>query len=468
MALEKQLCCFGVVLVALWLGTSGVSSQWTPIISSSSIKNPQTPRQPPQKTPEVIPQTPAQRPPPRPAQWPAQIPQAPAQKPAQRPAQIPQTPAQSPQTPAQRPATPPQRPRDPPMQINICNVLDSDRIQCGLSGTSAAECQKMNCCFDGSQCYYGNTVTLHCTLDAQIILVVSKEVTLPRLNLDTVVFLGGSGEPNCRPVDSNSGFAIYQFTPTACGTRMREENDQVIYENQMTSSYEVGIGPRGSITRDSFYEVSIQCRYTGQSVKALLVEILFVPPPFGVDQPGPIRVELRLGNGVCPTKGCVEESVAYTSYYSQSDYPVTKVLRDPVYVEVRLLERTDPNIVLTLGNCWTTPYHESTSMPQWDLLVEGCPYMDDRYLTTLVPISQDVAFPSHYRRFILKMFTFVDVQFSSPPQETVYIHCKISVCQPSAGASCEPLCSRFKRDVSAVKQEEAAVIVSSGAVRIKA
>ncbi|XP_076151095.1 zona pellucida sperm-binding protein 4-like isoform X2 [Alosa pseudoharengus] len=317
-------------------------------------------------------------------------------------------------------------------------------------------------------CHSTSPVTLHCTLDAQIILVVAKDVTLPRLNLDSVIFLGGSGEPSCRPVDSNSGFAIYQFAATACGTLMREENDQLIYENKMTSSYEVGIGPRGSITRDSFYEVSLQCRYTGISVKALLVEVLPVPPPFGADQPGPLRVELRLGNGVCASKGCMEESVAYTSYYSQSDYPVTKVLRDPVYVEVRLLERTDPNIVLTLGNCWTTPFQEPTSMPQWDLLVDGCPYMDDRYLTTLVPISQDVDFPSHYRRFILKMFTFVDIQFTSPPQETVYIHCKTSVCQPSAGVSCEPSCMRYKRDVSAVKQEEAAVIVSSGAVRIKA
>nr|BCD71184.1 egg envelope protein [Sardinops melanostictus] len=443
MALEKQLCCFGIVLVALWLGASALPPHWTPMGSSSSIKTPQKPRPPPQKTPQVIPQT-----------MPQTMPQP---KPQPKPQQKPQVPKQGGQNPI-----------DPPVQINVCSVLEADRIQCGLAGTTSQDCQQMNCCFDGVQCYYGQTVTLHCTMDAQIIIVVSKDVTLPRLNLNTVSLLGGAGDPNCSPVDSNSGFAVYQFLATACGTLMREENGQVIYENQMTSSYEVGIGPRGSITRDSFYEVSVQCRYSGASVEALLVEILPVPPPPNVALPGPIRVELRLANGECATKGMRGRVIAYTSYYTESDYPVTKILREPVYVEVRLLERTDPNIVLTLGNCWTTPYAESTSMPQWDLLVNGCPYMDDRYLTTLVPVSSDVEYPSHYRRFILKMFTFVDMQFTSPPQETVYIHCQASVCKPSAGNSCEPTCSRFKRDVKQVKQEEETVVISSRAVHIKA
>jgi len=62
---------------------------------------------------------------------------------------------------------------------------------------------------------------------------------------------------------------------------------------------------------------------------------------------------------------------AYTSYYSVADYPVTKVLREPVYVEVRILERTDPNIVLMLGHCWATQTPSPLSLPQWDLLVNG-------------------------------------------------------------------------------------------------
>ena len=65
------------------------------------------------------------------------------------------------------------------------------------------------------------------------------------------------------------------------------------------------------------------------------------------------------------------ENVAYTSYYGPGDYPVTKVLRDPVYAEVRFLDRTDPNIFLTLGRCWMTTTTNPYSLPQWDVLVDG-------------------------------------------------------------------------------------------------
>lgn len=50
-----------------------------------------------------------------------------------------------------------------------------------------------------------------------------------------------------------------------------------------------------------------------------------------------------------------------------------------------------------------------------------CPYKDDRYLTTLVPVdsSSGLDFPTHYRRFIFQMFTFVDSSSAAPLKENV-------------------------------------------------
>ncbi|MEQ2277574.1 hypothetical protein XENORESO_004624 [Xenotaenia resolanae] len=184
-------------------------------------------------------------------------------------------------------------------------------------------------------CYYGKSVTLQCAKNGQFIIVVARDATLPQIDLESVHLLGSG--PNCSPVGTTSALAIYQFPVTACSTVMTEEPGVIVYENRMSSSYEVAVGPYGAITRDSQYELFVQCRYIGTSVEALVIEVGLLPPPPGIAAPRPLRVELRLGNGQCAVKGCFEEQVVYTSYYTNADYPVTKVLRDPVYVEVHIL-----------------------------------------------------------------------------------------------------------------------------------
>ncbi|KAI5099325.1 thymocyte selection-associated high mobility group box protein TOX [Silurus meridionalis] len=232
--------------------------------------------------------------------------------------------------------------------VQQCQVKDYERVPCGEPGVQAARCNSLNCCFDGQQCYYGKTVTVQCTLDGQFVLVVARDATLPRISLSSISMLGGNAGP-CSPVDSNAVFAVYQFPVTACGTIMMVQAGYVIYENMMFSSYEVGVGPRGVITRDTTYE---------------------------------------------------------------------------------------------------------------------CPYTDDRYLTKLVPVNETsgLAYPTHYRRFVFKMFTFVDETAKAPLHETIYIHCSTAVCLPSAQDSCEPQCSRRRREAAAEEGSSHTSVVSSGEV----
>ncbi|KAK6302951.1 hypothetical protein J4Q44_G00273060 [Coregonus suidteri] len=234
----------------------------------------------------------------------------------------------------------------------------------------------------------------------------------------------------------------------------------------MASSYKVGMGPRGSITRDSYFDLLFQCKYSATAVKALVIEVNTVPAPAPVAALGPLRVELRLAKGTCDTKGCNNESRAFTLYYTEEDYPLTKVLRQPVYVEVRILERKDPNLVLMLEHCWTTSAPSPVSMPQWDLLIEECSYQNDNYLTTMVPVegSSGLLYPNHYKRFTLEMFTFVDHTLS-PQKDRIFIHCSTSVCYPTPGVSCEPKCNRQRRDVAAAQRKTIqTAVVSSGEV----
>ncbi|XP_060796678.1 zona pellucida sperm-binding protein 4-like [Neoarius graeffei] len=349
-----------------------------------------------------------------------------------------------------------------PGQIDKCQVHEYERFPCGEPGIKAIQCNALNCCFDGQACYYGKTVTVRCTLDGQFVLVVARDATFPRISLDSISLLGGNTGP-CSPVDANTAFAIYQFPVTACGTTMKVQDGYVVYENKMIS---YGVGPHGSNTKDTHHEIYFQCKYLGVGFGAFAIEPSANHDDLPVVAFGPLQVELRLGKGSCVTKGCVEEQVAYTSYYSATDYPVTRVLREPVYAEVRIVGRTDPNIVLTLGSCWATASPNSYSLPQWDLLVNGCPYKDDQYLIKLIPVTgmSGLAYPTHYRRFVLKMFTFV-----APLQEMLYIHCNTAVCLPTAHDSCEPVCSKRRRDVAAAEGSSpgASGMVSSGGVTFK-
>ncbi|XP_030281925.1 zona pellucida sperm-binding protein 1-like [Sparus aurata] len=423
-------------------------------------KYPQTPQVQPVPQPQPkYPKTPQVRP--RPALKFPKYPQAP--KFGGYPRAFPDS-LQEPQAP--QPQKPHQEYSKQPSTL-FCEVTESQRVPCGAFDISAGECEAINCCFDGRRCYFGKAVTIQCTKDAQFIVVVARDATLPNIDLESISLLGqGQG---CTHVDSNSEFAIYQFPVTGCGSVVTEEPGVIIYENRMSSSYEVGFGDLGAITRDSSYELLFQCRYTGISVETLVVEVLpLQDPPLPVAALGPISVHLRLANGQCNTKGCNEVDAAYTSFYTETDYPVVKVLRDPVYVEVLLLDKTDPALVLTLGHCWTTTSPNPHSLPQWDILIDGCPYRDDRYLSQLVPVdaSSGLEFPGHFRRFIFKMFTFVDNSME-PLREQVYIHCSTAVCSPLPGGSCEPSCYRKgKRAVKAEVQRptEPKAVVSVGPV----
>lgn len=62
------------------------------------------------------------------------------------------------------------------------------------------------------------SVTLQCTKDAQIIVVIARDATLPNIDLELITFLGD--DQICKPVGITSAFAIFQFPASACGTLM--------------------------------------------------------------------------------------------------------------------------------------------------------------------------------------------------------------------------------------------------------
>lgn len=47
----------------------------------------------------------------------------------------------------------------PAAPFDKCQVEEGEKIQCGTGDITAEQCENINCCFDGRQCYYGKAGT---------------------------------------------------------------------------------------------------------------------------------------------------------------------------------------------------------------------------------------------------------------------------------------------------------------------
>ncbi|XP_061855563.1 zona pellucida sperm-binding protein 1 [Colius striatus] len=299
-------------------------------------------------------------------------------------------------------------------------------------------CLQAGCCYDDrdrlAPCYYGNTATVQCLQEGHFVLVVPHKVTQP-YNLASVRL--ASAQPGCEPARATDTFLMFRFPVTQCGTTVQVMEEQLIYQNQLISTIDVQGSPHGSVTRDSSYILQARCIYNASDLLLLGMEVAVPPTATPLAMPGPLGLQLRIAT---------DES--YSSYHGAGDFPLVRVLRDPVYVEVRLLHKTDPNLVLVLHQCWASPSSQPGALPQWPILVDGCPFTGDSYRTQLVPVgaaSPQLPFPSHYQRFAISTFTFVEPPAAAALQGEVYISCSASVCHLAQPEPCRPSCQLTAR-----------------------
>ncbi|XP_072827148.1 zona pellucida sperm-binding protein 4 isoform X2 [Vicugna pacos] len=329
--------------------------------------------------------------------------------------------------------------RDVP-NAGVCDSVPAwDRLPCTPSPSTRGDCERLGCCYDAEEenpCYYGNTVTSRCTQDSHFSIAVSRNVTSPPLLLNSV-HLAFTNDSECEPVMVTHTFVLFQFPVTACGTTKQVTRNHAVYENELVAARDVQTWSQGSITRDSVFRLRVGCSYSvSSSAFPASIQVLPLPPPLPEAHPGPLTMELRIA-----------KDSHYGSYYAAGDYPVVKLLRDPIHVEVSLRGRADPSLGLRLQHCWATPGASPLLQPQWPLLVKGCPYTGDNYRTRLVPVREapGLPFPSHHQRFSISTFSFVDSASKQALKGPVYLHCRASVCQPTGAASCRVTCPAARR-----------------------
>ncbi|XP_031437599.1 uncharacterized protein LOC105908976 isoform X2 [Clupea harengus] len=252
-----------------------------------------------------------------------------------------------------------------------------------------------------------------CHPNGTMIVLALKVESVPNLILSQLTLK----DPSCKPMFSSDQFASFSFPVNSCGTTRTFLDGFMVYQNEITMSKQGGV-KNVKTTSHPEYRLTISCYYENDDFKMLQ----FLPEDRSFDRPpqpafGEMRVRMRLAT-----------DVSYNTFYTEEDYPVVEALRRPLYFEVELLESTDPQLVLFLESCWATLEKERLSTPRWDIIVDGCANHDDRYLPSIHPVTADgrVQFPSHFKRFDMKMFAFV--QDNVVLKDQIFIHCDTAIC----------------------------------------
>ncbi|XP_066110115.1 zona pellucida sperm-binding protein 1 [Saccopteryx bilineata] len=309
---------------------------------------------------------------------------------------------------------------------------DLGHIPCIVRSSSKEACQQAGCCYDNTRdppCYYGSTATVQCFRNGHFVLVVSQETALAhRITLASIRL--AYAPTSCPPTQETGSFVVFHFPFTHCGTTVQVVGNRLVYENQLVSNIDVQVGPQGSITRDGTFRLHVRCIFNASDFLPLQASVSAAPSPASVTQPGPLRLELRIA-----------KDETFRSYYEERDYPIVRLLLEPVPVEVRLLQRTDPRLVLLLHRCWATPSANPLQQPQWPILSDGCPFEGDSYRTRMVAVDRgDLPFPAHYQRFSVTTFAFLDSGSQSALRGPVYFFCSASICSRSGPETCSRPC----------------------------
>ncbi|XP_077367109.1 uncharacterized protein LOC144010602 [Festucalex cinctus] len=263
-------------------------------------------------------------------------------------------------------------------------------------------------------CLFQSTLT-ECLPNGTMTALAVKLESVPSLNPRKLTLL----DPTCGPVYSDDRVAYFVFTGNTCGTTRKFVSNSMLYENEIALPHRPESGKTNSSNDDEEpeYDLRISCYYNVNTSRSVAFHTRHRrSDPYAENGIGELPVLLRIA---------VDKS--YSVFYGASDYPITKYLQDPLYFEVAL-GSTNPKVSLELETCWATVNEDRQSQPRWNLIINGCPNPVDPNQVIFHPVWKNnrVPFPSHVKRFEVRMFAFAQDQDNLIKQ--LHVHCDVVIC----------------------------------------
>ncbi|NXE89230.1 ZP2 protein, partial [Menura novaehollandiae] len=296
-------------------------------------------------------------------------------------------------------------------------------------------------------CEQHTPIAAVCTQDGYMDFEILADSTTPLLDLDTLRLR----DPVCRPAFKSSlNDRVWFHVPlNGCGTRYWFDGEKMVYENEVRAlSTDL---PLGRISRDSEFRLTVLCSFSGGDA-SLTIKVDNLPPlPSSVNQGSLSLILLSYPEN------------SYRQPYREDQYPIVRYLRQPIFLEVQVLNRNDPNLHLVLDDCWATASQDPSSLPQWNIVVDGCEYDLDSYRTVFHPVGHGVSYANYRQRLEVKTFAFVSGDKALPG--LVYFHCSVLLCDRFHPDSplCIPRCPKLSRS----KRESGMPAMNSAVVSLR-
>ncbi|XP_034384063.1 uncharacterized protein LOC117727742 [Cyclopterus lumpus] len=299
-------------------------------------------------------------------------------------------------------------------------------------------------------CSFMSTLT-ECFPNGTMTALAMKLDSVPSLQLGHLTLR----DPTCGPTYTDGHYAHFIFTGNSCGTTRKFLPNIMMYENEIALP---DLEIKGdSKTDEPEYELKVACYYDINTNHA----VAFNNKPrtsklYAENAMGELQFEMRLA---------LDDS--YSTFYRVDADPIAKYLQEPLYFEVELMKSKNPEVSLELVSCWATE-DDRTSLPKWDLVINGCANSKDPNQVIFHPVFPDarVQYPSNFKRFEIPMFGFAKDNLS----RQVFVHCDVVVCDARSAVdrACNVQCSNKADGIKGQKRAVSEVYgikhVSSGPI----
>ncbi|XP_034004792.1 CUB and zona pellucida-like domain-containing protein 1 [Trematomus bernacchii] len=235
---------------------------------------------------------------------------------------------------------------------------------------------------------------------------------------------------------SNTTHLVAIMSLNACGTFVEEQDDNIIFKNEITSA-----NPDNVITRQHDVEIVFFCCYPKQTNLTL-----------GFTHKNPYAFQEK-GFGAFTFQFEFFETQRFQKQVDSNVYPVEVYLKQIMFMQIEATTSI-PNTELFVETCKASPYDNANSQISYTIIENGC-MRDDT--VTIYPS------PKTHFRFGMEAFEFIGAH------ESVYITCTVILCQTGVpGTRCSQGCirsnsGRTRREAGA---ESSSHSISQGPLRL--